>query len=97
MALVFLLAIHESRCLIQQGIIKLRVDPVTASIELEQGGQPYFYRKYKVHPTRWFAILKLIDEVKPRILILIPDRFNSKQSYRQLRYLLRRMESRRAA
>ena len=97
MALVFLLAIHESRCLIQQGIIKLRVDPVTASIELEQGGQPYFYRKYKVYQTRWFAILKLIDEVKPRILILIPDRFNSKQSYRQLRYLLRRMESRRAA
>ena len=88
LALVLLLAVHESRSLMRQGIIKLRFDSRGASIELEQGGQPYFYCKNKVYQTRWFAILKLINEQKSRTLILIPDRFNSIQSYRSLRYRL---------
>lgn len=92
LALVLLLAVHESRNLIRQEIIKLRFDSRGASIELEQGGQPYFYCKNKVYQTRWFAILKLISKQKSRTLILIPDRFNSIHSYRSLRYRLRQRE-----
>jgi hypothetical protein len=90
--LVLLLAWRESRSLIRQGNIKLRVDSRSAEIELVQGGQPYFYSKNKVYHTRWFAILKLIDKRNCRTLILNPDRFNSIQSYRHLRYRLRKME-----
>ncbi len=92
MAAICLLAIYEYRCLIQQEIIKLRFDPRGKSIEFKQGEQPYFYSKYKVHETRWFAILKLVDIDKPRTLILNPDCFNSLQAYQQLRYQLRKME-----
>ena len=92
LALMLLLAIRESRCLIRQEIIKLRLDPVGASIELEQGGQPYFYSKNKVYQARWFAILKLINEQQSRTLILNPDRFDSIHCYRRLRYRLRQME-----
>lgn len=94
LALVLLLAVTESRYLIRQEIIKLRLDPKSETVELEQGGQPYFYRKNKVYQTRWFAILKLVNEQKSRTLILNPDRFKSIQSYRQMRYLLRKMERR---
>ena len=97
LALVLLLAITESRYLIRQEIIKLRLDSKGEVIEFEQGGQPYFYSKNKVYQTRWFAILKLFNEHKSRTLILNPDRFKSIQSYRQLRYLLRKMERRNAA
>ena len=92
LALVLLLAVHESRSLIRQEIIKLRFESRGASIELQQGGQPYFYYKNKVYQTRWFAILKLINKQKSRTLLLIPDRFNSIQSYRSLRYRLRQRE-----
>ena len=97
LALVLLLAVTESRYLIRQEIIKLRLDSKTETIELEQDGQPYFYYKNKVYQTRWFAILKLVNEQKSRTLILNPDRFNSIQSYRQMRYLLRKMEQRNVA
>ena len=92
LALGLLLAVHECRNLIQQEIIKLRFDSRDASIELQQGGQPYFYCKNKVYQTRWCAILKLINKQKSRILILFPDRFNSIQCYRSLRYRLRQRE-----
>jgi len=92
LAAVCLLAIYESRCLIQQEIIKLRVDPGAKSIEFRQGKQPYFYTKYKVYQTRWFAILKLVNANKSRTLILNSDCFNSLQAYQQLRYQLRKME-----
>jgi len=97
LAAVSLLAIYESRCLIQQEIIKLRLDPADKSIELEQGQQPYFYSKYKVYQTRWFAILKLLDADKSRTLILNSDCFDSLQVYQQLRYQLRKMEQADAA
>lgn len=97
LALILLLAVTESRYLIQQEIIKLRLDPKGKTVEFEQGGQPYFYSKNKVYQTRWFAILKLVSEHKSRTLILNPDRFNSIQSYRQMRYLLRKMEHRNVA
>ena len=87
----------ESRRLIQQDIILLRINLARSSIELQQCGQPYFYCKYKVYQTRWFAILKLVNEHKSRTLILNPDRFKSTQSYRQMRYLLRKMEQRNVA
>jgi hypothetical protein len=92
LAVICLLAIGESRGLIQRGKIKLHLDPDNKSIEYKQGEQPYFYRKYKVHQTRWFAILKLVDIDKSRTLILNPDCFNSLQAYQQLRYQLRKME-----
>ena len=97
LAAVSLLAIYESRCLIQQEIIKLRLDPANKSIEFEQGQQPYFYSKYKVYQTRWFAILKLLDADKSRTLILNSDCFDSLQAYQQLRYQLRKMEQADAA
>lgn len=97
LTLVGLLALREARQLIRQGIIRLRLNPSETSIELEQGGQPYFYGKYKVYATRWFAILKLIDKHKTRTLILNPDRCNSIQSYRQLRYALLQMNQADAA
>ena len=97
LAFVLLSAVRESRCLIRQEIIKLRLNPGEATIELEQGGQPYFYCKNKVYETRWFAILKLINEHKSRTLILNPDCFNSIQSYQRMRYDLRKMEQRNVA
>jgi hypothetical protein len=97
LALVLLLAVTESRYLIRQEIIKLRLDPKGEAVEFEQGGQPYFYSKNKVYQTRWFAILKLVNEHKSRTLILNPDRFKSIQCYRQMRYLLRKMEQRNVA
>jgi hypothetical protein len=97
LALVLLLTVTESSYLIRQGIIKLRLDSKSEAIEFEQGGQPYFYSKNKVYQTRWFAILKLVNEQNSRTLILNPDRFKSIQSYRQMRYLLRKMERRNVA
>lgn len=88
LVLVALLAVHESRCLIRQEIIKLRIDSSAAAVELEQGGQPYFYSKNKVYQTRWFAILKLVNKHNCRTLILTPDRFDSIHCYRSLRYRL---------
>ena len=97
MAAVCLLAFCDSRWLIQQEIIILRLDSGAKSIEYRQGKQPYFYSKYKVYQTRWFAILKLVDADKSRTLILNPDCFNSLLSYQQLRYRLRKMEQAGAA
>ena len=97
LAAVSLLALGESRWLIQQEIIKLGLNPVDKSIEFKQAQQPYFYCKYKVYQTRWFAILKLVDADKPRTLILNPDCFCSLQAYQQLRYQLRKMEQASAA
>ena len=88
LGLSVLLAIYESRSLIQREIITLRMYRRNTSIEFEQGGQPYFYSKYKVYQTRWFAILKLINEDESRTLILNPDCFNSLRTYQHLRYCL---------
>lgn len=82
----------EYRRLIRQGIILLRVDPVRPGIELVQAGQSQFYSKYKVYQTRWFAILKLVDQSTGRTLILNPGSFQSRESYRRLRFDLRRLE-----
>ena len=92
LVLVALLAVRESRHLMRQEIIKLRFDSSAGAVELEQAGQPYFYSKNKVYQTRWFAILKLINERNSRTLILNPDCFNSIHSYRSLRYRLCREE-----
>jgi hypothetical protein len=92
LAALCLYTTSEYRRLIQHGIIRLRVNPGRATIEFELRGQPYFYRKYKVYETRWFAILKLIDSQQNRTLILTPDSFSSLQSYRRLRHQIRRLE-----
>ena len=92
LAAICLLAIYESRCLIQQEIIKLGIDPEAKLIEFQQGEQPYIFNKYKVYQTRWFAILKLVDTDKTRTLILNPDCFQSLETYQRLRYQLRKME-----
>jgi hypothetical protein len=97
LTLVGLLALRETRQLIRQEIISLKLNPGETSIELVQDGQPYFYSKYKVYATRWFAILKLIDKRKTRTLILNPDRCDSIQSYRRLRYALQQMDQADAA
>ena len=82
----------EYRRLIRQGNIRLRMLPGRVCLELQQGGQSYFYFKYKVYQTRWFAILKLIDTRNNRTLILNSDCFASIESYRRCRYDLRRLE-----
>ena len=92
LALVGLLALRETREQLRSGVVRLKLNPGAAVIELEQGGQPYFYGKYKVYATRWFAILKLLSNHENRTLILNPDRFDSIQSYRQLRFALCQME-----
>jgi len=82
----------ESRRLIQHGIIRLRINLTRASIEVQHLGQPYFYCKYKVYQTRWFAILKLIDQQHNRTLILNSDCFTSLENYRRFRFDLRCLE-----
>jgi hypothetical protein len=96
-ALILLLGVHESRRESRHGSVVLHCDLQSGRIALQCGEQPYFYRKYKVYATRWFAILKLIDNDKCRTLILNSDRFDSASSYHRLRYLLRRLERSRAA
>jgi hypothetical protein len=54
LAAVCLLAIYESRCLIQQEIIKLRLDSGDRSIEFRQGKQPYFYNRVQARQTTIF-------------------------------------------
>ena len=77
--------------------VVLGLDPKRRRILVERSGQPYFFAKYKVYPTRWFAILKLVDSQQNRTLFLKPDRFASARSYRDCRFTLRRMETDRAA
>lgn len=95
--LVLLLGLREAARLLRQPVISLRLDPAAASILLEQSGQPHFHAKYKVYATRWFAILKLIDETRSRTLILHSERFDSDLLYRQLRYALASGEREHAA
>lgn len=92
LALVGLLALRETREQLRPGLVRLKLNPGAATIEIEQGGQPYFCGKYKVYATRWFAILKLLSNHENRTFILNPDRFDSIQSYRQLRFALCQME-----
>ncbi len=92
LAALCLFTAAEYRHLIRHGIIRLRVIPGRLEIEFEQLGQSYFFAKYKVYQTRWFAILKLIDHHHSRTLILIPDRFKSLHSYRRLRQQICQLE-----
>jgi L-cysteine desulfidase len=78
--------------LIQHDIIRLRVDTARQAVVLQLAGQPYFYSKYKVYQTRWFAILKLVDQHTDRTLILNSDCFQSVECYRRLRFDLRQLE-----
>ncbi len=91
-ALVGLLALRESRQFLEREIINLEIDGPDSPVAVEQRGQSHFYVKYKVYATRWFAILKLIDNRNTRTLILNSDRFNSIQTYRQLRLVLQTMD-----
>ena len=97
LAALALSAFIDYRRLIRHEIIRVRVDRGQARIEIQQGGQSYFYTKYKVYQTRWFAILRLIDEPNNRTLILNSDSFPSTESYRQLRFDLQRLEGSDAA
>jgi hypothetical protein len=90
-------AIVEYRHLIRHDIMRLRVNKARASIEILRDGQPYFYCKYKVYQTRWFAILKLIDEQASETLILNSDSFTSNDCYRRFRFDLRQMDDSDAA
>ena len=96
-SLIGLLGIRETSLLARQRKLLLHCNPRTAQIELQCGAQPYFFSKYKVYATRWFAILKLMDKDLNMTLLLNPDRFDSVESYRRLRYLLRCLERSRAA
>ena len=96
-ALILLLGIRESVQELRQGRFVLHCGRYGCGIALRRGEQPYFYGKYKVYATRWFAILKLTNNGKCRTLILNPDRFESTSSYHRLRYLLRRLEQSGAA
>jgi len=94
--LVGLLGFHEASRLAGQPRLLLHCNPRTAQIALQCGEQPYFFTKYKVYATRWFAILKLVNKDTNMTLMLNPDRFDSVDSYHRLRYQLRRLEHYRA-
>lgn len=96
MLLLGLLGLHESLRLARQRRLLLHCNPRTAEIALQCGDQSHFYAKNKVYATRWFAILKLVNDDDYRTLILDPDRFDSAASYHRLRYLLCRLEQSRA-
>ena len=96
-ALTLLLGLRERYRLAGEGELVLHCDPRSARIALQRAGQPYFYCKYKVYATRWFAILKLVENGNYRTLVLNSDRFESASSYHRLRFLLRRLERSRAA
>ena len=91
-AAIMLGAHHGYRHLIQHDIIRLGLDPTRKIVELQQAGQPYFFCKYKVYQTRWFAILKLVDQQSERTLILNSDCFQSVECYRRLRFDLHQLE-----
>ena len=90
--LCVLLGLSECSRLRSQEAIQLELNPKENTICLKQNGQPYFYRKNKVYPTRWFAILRLIGEPKSRTLFLNSDRFKSVQNYQAIHYSLVQME-----
>lgn len=92
LGLLPLLGWRESRRIRRARGLKLALNVQAGTVRLEQAGQPYFFRKYKVYPTRWFAILSLIDQRYRRTLCLDPHRFQSAASYRHCRFLLRQME-----
>jgi len=94
--LICLLGFREAGLLARRKNLLLHCNPRTAEVALQCGTQPYFYAKYKVYANRWFAILKLVDKDKNMTLMLSPDCFDSADSYHRLRYLLRRLEQRRA-
>ena len=96
-ALPALLAWRQYRLWQRTPALRLSVDPSREIIALEQGGQTHFFDKYKVYPSRWFAILKLIKPRKTRVMLLLPDRFESDRAYRDCRFNLRQLERRRAA
>lgn len=89
---ILLLAVGEIQSMRRARPMQLRLNQSTVSLALGQGDQPYFYIKYKVYRTRWFAILKLIDRHKNRTLILYSDSFNSPQAYLDCRFLLGQLE-----
>jgi len=91
-AAMVLSARRAYRHLIRHDIIRLRVDPARRAVLLQQAGQSYFFCKYKVYQTRWFAILKLVDQQSNRTLILNYDCFQSVECYRRLRFDLRQLE-----
>ena len=92
LCLLLLLAWRESRIIRHARDLKLALNMQAKTILLEEGGQPYFFSKYKVYPTRWFAILSLVDQRFHRTICLDPQRFQSAASYRHCRFLLRQME-----
>lgn len=97
LAACLLMVLHEYRIFRHDSCMRLKLDLVRSRIVVERAGQPYFFAKYKVYPTRWFAILRLIDQRQCRTLLLNSDRFNSAQSYRNCRYLLSQLERTRVA
>ena len=96
-ALCALLGLRESSGMLCASPYRLRIDRDRRGIVYEAAGQTYFYAKYKVYPSRWFAILKLIDETNSMTLILRPDSFNRLADYQNLRYELGAAEMRRVA
>jgi hypothetical protein len=72
--------------------LQLRLNLNENSITIKQGGQSYIYRKNKVYPARWFAILRLVGKPNNRTLFLNSDRFKSVLDYQAIRYSLIQME-----
>lgn len=91
LALLLLLTLRETRRLANQESLRLCLDERRKTIQLEQGGQPQIYKKYKVYTTRWFAILHLFDKPDNRSLLLNSDRFKSSEVYQDFRFGILRM------
>lgn len=92
LGLLLLAALYDFKHRHEQQPLSLRFNSRRNLIELEQGGQPQIYNKYKVYTTRWFAILRLSGKRKQRSLLLNSDRFKSVEAYQDFRFKLKSME-----
>ena len=94
-AVVLLLLFGAQRylALTREPELRLQLFGGSGQVALQQCGQTHFYMKYKVYPTRWFAILKLIDSGYSRTLFLNPARFDSDADWRNCRREIARLEA----
>ena len=85
-----ILAIEETRKLLYAGACYLCIDRDQCGLVEDTGSEPYLSGKNKVYRTRWFVILRLCYCRKSKIVLLLPDCFDSFEAYRDCRYLLSR-------
>ncbi|MFT5398299.1 MAG: hypothetical protein ACI8XW_001089 [Gammaproteobacteria bacterium] len=67
------------------------VNETDGSIDLDNGEGSQHYDQFRLYSTRWFTIVKFINEKKSRSLMIDPSCFQSEDDYRALRFELNAM------